>query len=336
MNSGPTKLFIAFGIALICLAAYPRSQEHRLPEADPASKPKPHFENVRYGPFERNVMDLWRAVSDAPIPVVIYFHGGGFRQGDKSSLTAGFLEGCLKSGIPVAAANYRLSHQASFPAPMLDGARAIQFLRLKAQEWNLDPQRIGARGGSAGAGISLWVGFHDDLADPVHDDPVARQSTRLACIAVANAQSSYDLRFIKSRIGGRAYEHPALPLFYGLKPEELDTPRAYELYEEASPINYVSAGDPPTFLSYEEPFGTLPADAKPGEGIHHPHFGIALKEKLDALGIECVMKHVDQYRAIYGELNVEKVRGCIACTTPTSMSQTRWVCARRAMVLVFP
>jgi len=84
------------------------------------------------------------------------------------------------------------------------------------------------------------------------------------------AQSSYDPRFIKALIGGRAHEHPALPELYGLGPDELDSPRAIKMYEEASPINYVTADDPPVFLYYQEPKGPLPADAKPGDGIHHP------------------------------------------------------------------
>jgi hypothetical protein len=83
--------------------------------------------------------------------------------------------------------------------------------------------------------------------------------------------------------------------FYGLKPEEVDTPRAHKLYEAAAPITYVSADDPPVFLFYNEPHGPLPADAKPGQGIHHPKFGEALKEKLDPLKIECVLRHQMDY-----------------------------------------
>jgi acetyl esterase/lipase len=59
---------------------------------------------------------------------------------------------------------------------MHDGARAVQYLRSRAKEWNLDPARVAATGGSAGAGISLWLAFHADLADPKSKDPVARQS----------------------------------------------------------------------------------------------------------------------------------------------------------------
>ena len=71
---------------------------------------------------------------------------------------------------------------------------------------------------------------------------------------------------------------------------------AHKMYEEASPINYVTPDDPPVFLFYNEPKGPLPEDAKAGQGIHHPKFGQALKEKLDPLKIECVLRHSDDYR----------------------------------------
>src|SRR5256885_14717759 len=101
----------------------------------------------------------------------------------------------------------------------MDCARAIQVARSKAKEWNLDPRRIAASGGSAGAGTSLWIGFHDDMADPKNSDPVLRESTRLSCMVVFGAQSSYDPRVIKKLGGGRGHEDEALPGFYGLAPE---------------------------------------------------------------------------------------------------------------------
>jgi acetyl esterase len=263
-------------------------------------KPSPDFGNMRYGPHERNVLDLWKAKPSAGLdvatPVVIFFHGGGFRSGDKSSVPAGLLSRCLEAGISVASANYRLSHTAPYPAPMLDGARAIQFMRSKAKELGIDPARIAGSGSSAGAGIALWVAFHDDLADPQSPDTVARQSSRLTCVGVDGAQTSYDPRFIKALIGGRAHEHPALPLFYGITSDaDRDSPRLHKLYEDASPLNYVSPGDPPAILFYAEPKGPLPADAKPGQGIHHPRFGEALKAHLDPLRIECILHHGSEY-----------------------------------------
>ena len=144
---------------------------------------EPRYKDIPYGPHERNVLDLYPVASDAPAPVYVFIHGGGFRGGDKTRIPPALLEGCLRAGIAVAAINYRLSDTDPYPAAMEDSARAIQFLRHKAGEWRLDGTRFAAGGGSAGGGITFWIGFRPDLADPASDDPVARASTRLACIA---------------------------------------------------------------------------------------------------------------------------------------------------------
>jgi len=282
--------------------------------APSASKPRPDIFNHPYGPHERNVLDLWRAESDRPTPVVIFFHGGGFVGGDKWSLRPAFLEDCLNAGISVVSANYRLATQAPYPAPMLDGARAVQYVRYRAKDWNLDPKRIAVSGSSAGAGISLWIAFHDDLRQPWSSDRVLRKPTRVTCACVFGAQSFYDPRVIRREIGGRSYEHPSLTRFYGITLDELDTPKAYRLYEDASAINHVTADDPPVIMYYYEDRATLqpgpnpnatlyypefgkPMDGygRPGEAIHHPRFGTALKEVLDPLGIECVLLHRDEF-----------------------------------------
>ncbi len=258
------------------------------------TKPPPDLANVSYGPHERNVMDVWKAKSAQPTPLLVFIHGGGFRGGSKEALAPYLLNGCLASGISVAAINYRLSPEVQFPAHYMDSARAIQFARSKAKDWNLDPKRVAASGGSAGAGTSLWIGFHDDMADPKIADPVLRESTRLSCMVVFGAQSSYDPRVIKKLVGGRAHEHPALPGFYGLTPEEYETEKANKLYEAASAINYLTRDDPPVYAYYNEA-RQLPADPRPGQGIHSINFGTYLKEKMDALGIECVVRHEDEH-----------------------------------------
>src|SRR4051794_37809147 len=161
------------------------------------TKPPPDIANISYGPHERNVMDVWKARSDEPTPLLVFIHGGGFRGGSKEALPAYLMNACLENGISVVAVNYPLLPQIQFSAHYMDSARAIQFARSKAKEWNLDPKRVAASGGSAGAGTSLWLGFHDDMADPKNPDPVQRESTRLACMVVFGAQSSYDPRVIK-------------------------------------------------------------------------------------------------------------------------------------------
>ena len=73
----------------------------------------------------------------------------------------------------------------------------------------------------------------------------------------------------------------------------MDTPRAHKLYEQASPVTHLTRDDPPVYAFYNEA-RDLPKDAKPGDGIHHVNFGLKLKEKMDKLGIECVVRHQDE------------------------------------------
>ena len=79
-------------------------------------RPKADVQNAKYGPHERNVLDLWKAESETPTPLVVYIHGGGFRGGDKRSVRPALLKLCLEAGISVAAINYRFSQHASRPS----------------------------------------------------------------------------------------------------------------------------------------------------------------------------------------------------------------------------
>jgi acetyl esterase/lipase len=249
--------------------------------------PQPTYRDVAYGPHRRNVLDFWRAKSTQPTPLLVSIHGGGFLSGDKS-VGPQLLQQCLESGISVAAITYRFSNQAIAPAPFQDGARAIQFLRYKAREWNIEPKRIAATGGSAGAGISLWLAFHDDMAAPKSEDSVLRESTRLTCVAVYDGQTSYDPRFIRKLFPGKdIYKIGPLRQLFDIDPDKLDDLPAEKckLFEEVSPITHLTRDDPPVLLSYSHSMTTEITDE--GIGIHHPLFGKILKEKMDALGIPC-------------------------------------------------
>ena len=262
----------------------------------------PTQENVSYGPHERNVLDFYRAKSDKPTPLIIYIHGGGFVGGDKRSFSPQILQSAHNDGISVAAIHYRFidGKDVLLPMPQRDSARAVQFLRSKAKEWNIDPTRIACFGGSAGAGCSMWIGFHDDLADPNSSDPVLRESTRITAIGTMGGQSTYDPIEIKRLIGGRAWEHPSIFKSYGLAgPEEAQnpTPEQKKLYDEAASIKHLTKDDPPLYMTYNEADGPLPENARPGQGIHHPNFGRQLKAKMDELGIENVFVNMSDPKA---------------------------------------
>jgi acetyl esterase/lipase len=261
----------------------------------PSEMPAPDHANVAYGEHERNVLDLWLAESEEPAPLMIYIHGGGFRGGDKNTLSPQVLASCLEAGISVAAINYRLTNVAPFPAAHHDSARALQFLRSKSDEWNLDKSRVAATGGSAGGGISLWLAFHDDLAEPDSDDPVARESTRLQCVAVSGAQPSYDPRFFREIGLPRLEQHAFFYPFYGITPEEFDSDKAHQLYDEAAAITHLTAEDQvPVLMVYSGGDVPITDETSLGVIVHHPKLGLALKERMDELGLTCIVTYPDQ------------------------------------------
>ena len=142
----------------------------------------------------------------------------------------------------------------------------------------------------------MWLGFHDDLAEPESDDPVARESTRIVAIGTMGGQGTYDPIRIKELVGGRAWQHPSLLKVYGLRSTEealRPSEETQALYDEASAITHLSAGDPPLYMIYSEPDIVPPDDAEPGQFIHHPNFGKQLREAMDGVGIENVYVHTD-------------------------------------------
>lgn len=265
----------------------------------PGEKPAPSLANLAYGSHERQVLDLWTGpAAAAPVPLIVFIHGGGFVSSDKSVLTSEMLAVLLAQGYAVAAINYRYCGPGNpLPGPMRDAARAVQFLRHRAAEWNLDPGRVALCGGSAGAGIALWLAAHEDLADSASADPVERESSRVRGAFVWHAQTSYDLRFIKRHIGGRLAETELAPVIFQLPREALQTDAAFALFREISPIDHVTRETPPVFLFYDDPKTPLTSDAPVGEGGHHPAFGPPFKEKVESVGGVCVLRHVDDYLA---------------------------------------
>ncbi len=255
----------------------------------------PDIANARYGPDERNILDLWQAPSARPTPLVIYFHGGGFNSGAKDRLSPILLRVCLEAGISVGAANYRLTKTAPFPASMHDGARVVQFFRHKAREWNLNPAAIGATGGSAGGTLSMWIAFHDDLADPASPDPVLHQSSRLTAVTSQTAPSTMDPRAIEPFAGRLASHHPIMEPFFGAKQSEWMRPEVICRFEAASPYHHLTKDDPPLFAYYSGPW-KLPENPTAGQAIHATAFGTYLKEKSDRIGHRMIIRQADDYQ----------------------------------------
>ena len=259
-----------------------QAEEKQEPE-----KLAPTLENVSYGDHQANAIDFWKAEGDGPRPLLVYIHGGGWVGGDKKR-TPAQVKPYLDAGISYAAINYRLTGQAPLPAPVHDAARAIQFIRSKAKEWNIDGTRIALTGGSAGACTSMWILLHDDLADPDSDDPVARQTTRVTAAAVSSGQTSIDPKVIEPWLGPNVLQHRMINMAVG-EPTIEGALKNYEqhreLYVEFSPYNHLDGDDPPLFMTYGNNM-KLPSQ-NAGHGIHHPVYGVKMLEKSKQVGHEC-------------------------------------------------
>ncbi len=202
----------------------------------------PTLKDLSYGPHKAQAVDVYLPKSDKPTPVMIQIHGGGWRAGSKKQVPSFLKQAVAQGWLAVVSVEYRFTDVAVHPAQTNDCLRAIQFVRSRAKEWNVDPARIGVTGGSAGGHLSMFVATHDDLADPDSADPVAKQSSRVQCaVPFAGPSDWFLLSVIK-------HDHPAYRQLIGYEP---DTPAA-QMKEakkrSVSPVSYVSADDPPMMI----------------------------------------------------------------------------------------
>lgn len=324
MNTNPFPLRLAIGSLAACLTlgAYAQNAAPQTPTTKPNEPPKPAaktprkpsvpptVENLKYGPHERNVLDFWKAESDKPTPLLFYIHGGGWQAGDKAGTP---VEPYLKAGISVVAINYRYVSQSQdvvppVKAPLHDAARALQLVRSKASEWNIDKTRIAASGGSAGACSSLWLAFHPDLADPKSQDPIARESTRLLFAAVNGAQTTLDPHQMRewtpnSKYGAHAFGLKSFDEFHEKRESIKD------FIAEYSPYALVSSDDPAIYLFY----ASAPELGKEQKDpTHTANFGVKLQERVRSVGVDCELVYPgapDVKHPTIPEAIIDKLKG---------------------------
>ena len=171
--------------------------------------------------------------ADGAQPVAVCVHGGGWTKGDKG-LGAGMLAlpELLKRGYLVATINYRLAPEFKFPAQIEDVKCAIRYLRAHARELNLDPQRIGVWGGSAGGHLVALLGTTDEGAGFDTSGGWTNQSSRVQAVVdlfgptdLAPRAGLGNTRVGQAVFGAQSADDPIL--------------------KRASPVTYVSNDDPP-------------------------------------------------------------------------------------------
>jgi len=192
-------------------------------------------------------MDIYRPqTSDGEAaPAILFVHGGGWTSGDKASASAwaGLL---ARRGYLVASINYRLAPEYKWPAQIEDTKCAVRFLRTKASQYNVDPNRIGAMGDSAGGHLVSLLGLAGPDAGFEGDGGYQDQSS--AVQAVVDMFGPTDFTPLQTRSQSLSVAQTlGIPLS-----------RAREILKKASPVTYVSKDAPPFLILQGEKDDLVP------------------------------------------------------------------------------
>ncbi|WP_375434990.1 alpha/beta fold hydrolase [uncultured Hymenobacter sp.] len=188
---------------------------------------------------------------NGPFPVIVYLHGGAFKMGDKGDDQVNpALEG-LRRGYAVVSVNYRLSGEATFPAPLEDIKAAIRFVRANAKQYQLNPNKVAAWGNSSGANMASLVGTTGDTK--TFDNPKlghAGQSSAVQAVVDWYGPIQFDQMDAQLKASGKGRpDHDE-----ALSPESVvigqPIQQAPELVRRASPAAYLSKNDPPFFIEH--------------------------------------------------------------------------------------
>lgn len=247
---GPIALAILLGGCGVLGSAVPSSTPAATePVAPPA---RPGIQTVTYCTNTGTplAMDIaLPAPHQAAAPAVLYIHGGGWEHGNR--LGGGFLEQLrpqlVAKGFVVAAIDYRLAPKDKWPAQIIDSKCAVRYLRAHASTYGIDPQRIGAWGGSAGGHLVSLLGT-SDVSAGFDVGEWGNESSRIQ--AVADLFGPADLT-----AGGWGRDpSQVMTEVFGGAPGAID-----DTLVQASPVTWITRDDPPFLILQGDADRTVPA-----------------------------------------------------------------------------
>ena len=181
-------------------------------------------------------LDLARPkAGDGPFPAVVCIHGGGFRAGSRESYDALCVRLAQKGYVAVTV-SYRLAPKYQFPAAVHDTKAAVRWVRANAARYKVDPDRVGATGGSAGGHLAQFLGVTAEVKEFEGDGGNPGVSSRVACVVNVYGPSDFTKSYGKSVDAAEV-----LPLFLG---GNLETAR--RAHVRASPLSWVTPNAAPT------------------------------------------------------------------------------------------
>jgi acetyl esterase/lipase len=189
---------------------------------------------------------------EAPRPLVVWVHGGGWRGGSKENTSALPL---LRRDYAVASIGYRLSQVATFPAQIEDCKAAIRWLRAHADEYELDTRRIGVWGASAGGHLVALLGTSGDVKELEGTAGPLDQSSRVQAVVDWFGPTDFTrMSAFPNRIDHDAPNSPESLLLGGPVQDNKDKAA------RANPITYVTADDPPFLIMHGDQDDLVPSN----------------------------------------------------------------------------
>ncbi|MDA9555778.1 alpha/beta hydrolase [Pelobium sp.] len=270
--------------------------------------------DIAYDTKTRTQFDIWLPNYNTPTGLVIYVHGGGFTSGDKDFVYSAQYGGAwdfpsdirylLQNNIAFATVRYTLLNTTGetegIKKSMSDVRRALQYIRSRANDFNIDKNKIILAGNSAGAGTSLWIAFNNDFADPQNSDPVLRESSRVRGVVARETQSSYNIedRWVNNVFTDYnltwstilANEMGNIQKIYGVSSTaQYESPATDAYRADVDMLSLMTADDPEiwvnnTLRDVVNPYNPYNSDIP----AHHAFHARELKRRADAVGIKNV------------------------------------------------
>ncbi|MDP1844738.1 MAG: alpha/beta hydrolase [Sediminibacterium sp.] len=266
--------------------------------------------DIAYDNKERTQFDIWLPNSNTPTGLVIYVHGGGFTSGDKDFVYAVQSGGAwdfpsdirflLQNNIAVATIRYTLlspiSETEGVKKSMADVRRALQYIRHRATDFNINKTKIILAGNSAGAGTSLWIAFNNDFANPQSIDPVLRESSRVKGVVAQETQASYNVEdrwinnvFVDYNLTWSellANETGNIRKLYGVLSNAQYESAAIDAYRaEVDMLSLLTSDDPEIWINNTLRDVVHPSSS-PDVASHHAFHARELKKRADAVGVK--------------------------------------------------
>lgn len=255
-------------LSLFLFSALPAFSE--APKFPPDAKT---YRDVPYvtGGHERQKLDLYAPATGRKRPLLVWIHGGGWEQGNKKECPA---LGMVGRGYIVASINYRLSQHAIFPAQIEDCKSAIRWLRAHAEEYGIDPERIGVWGASAGGHLCALLGTtaHTKQFDKGEN---LDQSSSVQCVIDWFGPTDFLRWGNKSIFTVTDPKSPLYKLFGGPLPEN------DALAKTAGPVNFVQKDAAPFLIMHGDKDSLVPLQQS--EELHEALKTAGVESTLDVL-----------------------------------------------------